>query len=165
MSTNNRVVADFWLFLEPWYARWYECEIFIASCTDSIYDLENERWSFGDMIDHVGIYGSRVAEGLSAFNVGLVFLFGHIGQIVALWWPKIAEIGAWFLTIIWNMYILVKWIVRNDLIFGHVIIQGSFCECALSVRNSVSLLTSSLIGLAHPQMIPDCRIVIALMNL
>ena len=24
------------------------------------------------MIDHVGIYGSRVAEGLSAFNVGLV---------------------------------------------------------------------------------------------
>ena len=25
------------------------------------------------MIDHVGIYGSRVAEGLSAFNVGLVF--------------------------------------------------------------------------------------------
>ena len=26
----------------------------------------------GDMIDHVGIYGSRVAEGLSAFNVGLV---------------------------------------------------------------------------------------------
>ena len=27
------------------------------------------------MIDHVGIYGSRVAEGLSAFNVGLVLLF------------------------------------------------------------------------------------------
>ena len=26
----------------------------------------------GDVIDHVGIYGSRVAEGLSAFNVGLV---------------------------------------------------------------------------------------------
>ena len=24
------------------------------------------------MIDHVGIYGSRVAEGLSAFNVDLV---------------------------------------------------------------------------------------------
>ena len=24
------------------------------------------------MIDHVGIYGSRVAEGVSAFNVGLV---------------------------------------------------------------------------------------------
>ena len=50
----------------------YEYEIFIASCADSIYDLENERWLFGDMIDHVGIYGSRVAEGLSAFNVGLV---------------------------------------------------------------------------------------------
>ena len=26
------------------------------------------------MIDHVGIYGSRVAEGLSAFNVGLVLI-------------------------------------------------------------------------------------------
>ena len=52
-------------------------EIFIASCTDNIYDLENERWLLGDMIDHVGIYGStsRVAEGLSAFNVGLVFFF------------------------------------------------------------------------------------------
>ena len=26
------------------------------------------------MIDHVGIYGSRVAEGLSASNVGLVLI-------------------------------------------------------------------------------------------
>ena len=26
----------------------------------------------GDMIDHIGIYGARVAEGLSASNVGLV---------------------------------------------------------------------------------------------
>ena len=73
---NKRVVADinFWQFLEPWHGRWYEYEIFIASCTDNIYDLENERWLLGDMIGHVGIYGSRVAEGLSAFNVGLVFL-------------------------------------------------------------------------------------------
>ena len=37
-----------------------------------VHDLENERWLLGDMIDHVGIYGSRVAEGLSASNVGLV---------------------------------------------------------------------------------------------
>ena len=28
---------------------------------------------FGDIIDHVGIYGFRVAEALSAFNVGLVY--------------------------------------------------------------------------------------------
>ena len=47
---------------------------FIASCTN-IYDLENERWLLGDMIDHVGIHESRVAEGLSAFNVGLVAVF------------------------------------------------------------------------------------------
>ena len=66
------LTSDFWQFLEPWHGRWYEYEIFIASCTDNIYDLENERWLLGDMIDHVGIYGSRVAEGLSAFNVGLV---------------------------------------------------------------------------------------------
>ena len=71
---NKRVVADIWLLTvsEPWHGRWYKNEIFIASCTDNIYDLENERWMLGDMIDHVGIYGSRVAEGLSAFNVGLV---------------------------------------------------------------------------------------------
>ena len=40
------------------------------------------------MIDHVGIYGSRVAEGLSAFNVALVIhcwregpymTIGHMG--------------------------------------------------------------------------------------
>ena len=62
--------SDFSQFLEPWHGR-YEYEIFIAASTDNIYDLENERWSLG-MIDHVGIYGSRVAEGLSAFNVGLV---------------------------------------------------------------------------------------------
>ena len=73
MSTNEWLVtSDFWQFLEPWHGRWYEYEIFIASCTDNIYDLENERWLLGDMIDHVGIYGSRVAGGLSAFNVGLV---------------------------------------------------------------------------------------------
>ena len=73
-TTEWLLTSDFWLFLEPWHARWYEYEIFIASCTDSIYDLENERWLFGDMIDHVGIYGSRVAEGLSTFYVGLVLL-------------------------------------------------------------------------------------------
>ena len=32
------------------------------------------------MIDHVGIYGSRVAEGLSAFNVGLVKTWSHMLQ-------------------------------------------------------------------------------------
>ena len=73
MSTNEWLLtSDFWQFLEPWHGRWYEYEIFIASCTDNIYDLENERSLLGDMIDHVGIYGSKVAEGLSAFNAGLV---------------------------------------------------------------------------------------------
>ena len=44
MSTNEWLLtSDFWQFLEPWLGRWYEYEIFIASCTDNIYDLENER--------------------------------------------------------------------------------------------------------------------------
>ena len=66
--------SGYWLLtvLKPWHGRWYKYEIFIALCTDNIYALENERWLLGDMIDHVWIYGSRVAEGLSAFNVGLV---------------------------------------------------------------------------------------------
>ena len=73
MSTNEWLLtSDFWQFLEPWHGRWHEYEIFVVSCTDNIYDLENERWLLGDMIDHVGIYGSRVAEGLSAFSVGIV---------------------------------------------------------------------------------------------
>ena len=71
-TTEWLLTCDFWLFLEPWHARRYEYELFIALCTDSIYDLENERWLFGNMIDHVGIYGSRVAEGLLTFNVDLV---------------------------------------------------------------------------------------------
>ena len=71
-TTEWLLTSDFLLFLEPWHARWYEYKIFIALCTDSIYNLENERWLFGDMIHHVGIYGSRVAEGLLTFNVGLV---------------------------------------------------------------------------------------------
>ena len=72
MSNEWLLTSDFWQFLEPWHGRWYEYEIFIASCTDNIHDLENDRLLLGDMIEHVGIYGSRVAEGLSAFNVGLV---------------------------------------------------------------------------------------------
>ena len=75
-TTEWLLTSEPWtLFLEPWHARCYEYKIFIASYADSIYiyDLENERRLFGDIIDHVGIYGSRVAEGLSASNVGLVF--------------------------------------------------------------------------------------------
>ena len=86
MSTNEWLLtSDFWQFLEPWHGRWYEYEIFIASCTDNIYDLENERELLGDMIDHVGIYGSRVAEGLSAFNVGLVFSWICIKFFLIVW--------------------------------------------------------------------------------
>ena len=83
MSTNEWLLtSDFWQFLEAWHGRWCEYEIFIASCTDNIYDLENERWLLGD-IDHVGIYGSRVAESLSAFNGGLVIYKNHISPAVS----------------------------------------------------------------------------------
>ena len=84
MSTNEWLLtSDFWQFLEPWHGRWYEYEFFIASWTDNIYDLVNERWLLGDMIDHVGIYGSRVAEGLSAFNIGLVTLCHSVSWLVS----------------------------------------------------------------------------------
>ena len=76
-TTKWLLKSDLWQFLEPWHGRWHDYEIFIASCTDNIYDLENERWLFDDMIDHVGIYGSRGAKGLSAFNVGLVVLLAR----------------------------------------------------------------------------------------
>ena len=39
-----------------------------------MHDLEKERWLFGKVVDHVGIYESKAAKGFSAFNVGLVFL-------------------------------------------------------------------------------------------
>ena len=46
------------------------------------------------MIDHVGIYGSRVAEGLSAFNVGLVrMLSDHNENIDVL--RRFEEIVTW----------------------------------------------------------------------
>ena len=31
-TTEWLLTSDFWLFLEPWYARWYEYEIFIFQC-------------------------------------------------------------------------------------------------------------------------------------
>ena len=55
MSTNEWLLtSDFWQFLEPWHGRWCEYEIFIASCTDNIYDLENERWLLGTWLIMLG---------------------------------------------------------------------------------------------------------------
>ena len=83
MSTNEWLLtSDFWQFLEPWHGRWYEYEIFIASCTDNIYDLENGKWLLGDMIDHVGIHGFSMAEDLSPFNVASV---NYVPIIVSSW--------------------------------------------------------------------------------
>ena len=94
MPTNEWLLtSDFWQFLEPWHGRWYEYEIFIVSCTDNIYDLENERWLFGDMIDHVGIYGSTVAEGLSAFSVGLVYHISGLWYVFIQVEPLTEELG------------------------------------------------------------------------
>ena len=45
MSTNEWLLtSDFWQFLEPWHGRWYEYEIYIASCTDKIYVLRGDYW-------------------------------------------------------------------------------------------------------------------------
>ena len=73
---KQKQVADIWLLtVESWYGRWYEYDIIVASCTDSIYDLENEKWLFYNMVDHIEIYGSRVTEGFSTFNVYLVLFY------------------------------------------------------------------------------------------
>ena len=37
-----------------------------------IWFREKERWLFDEVVDHVGINGSKGAEGLSAFKFGLV---------------------------------------------------------------------------------------------
>ena len=52
------------------------CTPFIDSCTDSMYKTK-ERWLFDEVVDHVGIYGSNGAEGLSAFNADLVIYVIH----------------------------------------------------------------------------------------
>ena len=46
----------------------------IASCRDNIHDLEKERWLFGQVVDHVGVYGSMAAKGFSAFNACLAIV-------------------------------------------------------------------------------------------
>ena len=73
--TTKWLTCELWQFLEPWHRIWYEYEIFITSSTDNIYHLEKEGWLFGEVADHVGIYGSRAAEGWLTFNVCLVLIY------------------------------------------------------------------------------------------
>ena len=68
---------------------------FLLLRVQTTYMTQKMRWLLGDMIDHVRTYGSRVAEGLSAFNVGLVFsclcdvLLGvtYASMLVTTQWP------------------------------------------------------------------------------
>ena len=49
------------------YSFWYR---------QHVYDLrEKERWLFDEVVNHVGIYGSKGAEGLSVFNACLVMSY------------------------------------------------------------------------------------------
>ena len=81
-----------WLLTVSWTLTWEMIRIRNFYCfvyrQHIGYDLENERWLLGDMIDHVGIYGSRVAEGLSAFNVGLVIVSCRRIRRQDQWWPS-----------------------------------------------------------------------------
>ena len=69
-TTEWLLTSDFWLFLEPWYARWYEYEIFIFQCFKKEKGFQKFAglWLAGEVVNHVGIYGSKAAEGLSAFQ-------------------------------------------------------------------------------------------------
>ena len=71
---NKRVVADIWLLTVSWTLTWEMMRIRNFYCFVYRQHMWLRKWEVivGDMIDHVGIYGSRMAEGLSAFNVGLV---------------------------------------------------------------------------------------------
>ena len=44
-----------------------------------MHDLEKERWLFGEVCDHVGIYWYKAAKGLSAFKVRPVQDYQNIG--------------------------------------------------------------------------------------
>ena len=72
---NKRVVADIDLTLTvSWTLTWEMIRIRNFYCFVYRQHIWLRKWEVivGDMIDHVGIYGARVAEGLSASNVGLV---------------------------------------------------------------------------------------------
>ena len=73
---NKRVVADIWLLTVSWTLTWEMMRIRNFYCFVYRQHIWLRKWEVivGDMIDHVGIYGSRVAEGLSTFNVGLVII-------------------------------------------------------------------------------------------
>ena len=72
---TNQQVTDIFLKV-PWALTSEMTRIRNLYCfmyRQHIWLREKERWLFVEVVDHVGIYGSKVAEGLSAFNVGLVF--------------------------------------------------------------------------------------------
>ena len=76
-NNNKQSTSDGHLpWTVPWalrcWGRWYIYEIFIDSCTENLHDLEKDRWLFGQVGDHGGIYGSKAVEGLSVLNVGHV---------------------------------------------------------------------------------------------
>ena len=82
---NKRVVADIWLLTVSWTLTWEMMRIRNFYCFVYRQHIWLRKWEVivGDMIDHVGIYGSRVAEGLSAFNVGLVLSRCHYLSILS----------------------------------------------------------------------------------
>ena len=64
VTTNpNKWLTSFWQSLHRWHRRWYEYEIFIDSCTDSMFMTERKGevivwwsgWSWWDL----WIYGGR----------------------------------------------------------------------------------------------------------
>ena len=102
-QTVNTELTDIWLqqFLEPWgHQRQYKYKIFIASCTDNIHDLEKERWLFGEMVDHLVIYGSKAAENFLALSAGLVcYIFlTYIANFDKIMWTALChqDLWSWF---------------------------------------------------------------------
>ena len=65
-QATSGLTSEFDSSLSCCHQRWHEYKIFIDPYIDNVHDLEKKVWLFGQVCDHVGIYESKVAEGLSA---------------------------------------------------------------------------------------------------
>ena len=143
---NKRVVADIWL-LNSWTLTWEMMRIRNFYCFVYRQHIWLRKWEVivGDMIDHVGIYGSRVAEGLSAFNVGLVRI-GTMSTSCAIgfrWVPQnpidnkstLVQVMAWcrqatshYMSLCWPRFISPYGVTRPQWVKPHVLCSQR-CSC------------------------------------
>ena len=107
-QTAKWFTSDFWQFIGPWHRWWYEYDIFIASSTDNIYGSEKKIWLFGEVVDHVGIYGYG-AEGLSTFNFGLVITLASTSLLSRVFAHRCIQFRRVYIILILLLIVIEKW--------------------------------------------------------